>query len=141
MQRDNTPMKKILFKLTCLFLFTSCVQSTYTPEFLTDDTIRLEVGKKTIFTYKAQSCQYAYNSSRLEFRSHTDNMSDYFLLKLHERPEKEGDEVLADYLEWTEHNGMNKTRKNLELQVVKIDGDRFWLWNAKHRIKMTIILP
>lgn len=40
-------MKKIVpIVLFCLCTVLSCTTHTYTPDFLTDDTIRLEVGKK-----------------------------------------------------------------------------------------------
>lgn len=135
-------MKRLAFILSLsLCLATSCNQNTYTPEFLLDDTIRLESGKECVFLYNPSSCQWAYNSQRLEFRAHTDNMSDYFIVKLNSRPEEESSTVIASYLEWTEPNGMNRIKRNLALEVVKLEGETIWLWNSASGLKLTILLP
>lgn len=132
-------MKKIVpIVLFCLCIMLSCTTHTYTPDFLTDDTIRLEVGKKRMFTYTPSECQYAYNLDRHEFRAHTDNMSDYFIVRLNETPTREAQEVMALSMEWTERNGMNKSKKNIVLQVVKLEDNTFWLWNSRDGIKVTV---
>lgn len=132
-------MKKIVpIVLFCLCTVLSCTNHTYTPDFLTDDTIRLEVGKKRMFTYTPSECQYAYNLDRHEFRAHTDNMSDYFIVRLNETPTREAQEVMALSMEWTERNGMNKSKKNIVLQVVKLEDNTFWLWNSRDGIKVTV---
>lgn len=135
-------MRKFLLTLLCALTLYSCQSSgTYTPEFLTDSTIRLEVGKKTNFIYSAENCQYAYNSNRCEFRAHTDNMSDYFLVKLKNRPQAEGEDIFTHYVEWTEPNGMNRRKENITLKAVKIQDDIIWLWDSKSGLKLTILLP
>lgn len=132
-------MKKIVpIVLFCLCTVLSCTTHTYTLDFLTDDTIRLEVGKKRMFTYTPSECQYAYNLDRHEFRAHTDNMSDYFIVRLNETPTREAQEVMALSMEWTERNGMNKSKKNIVLQVVKLEDNTFWLWNSRDGIKVTV---
>lgn len=132
-------MKKIVpIVLFCLCTVLSCTNHTYTPDFLTDDTIRLEVGKKRMFTYTPSECQYAYNLDRHEFRAHTDNMSDYFIVRLNETPTREAQEIMALNMEWTERNGMNKSKKNIVLQVVKLEDNTFWLWNSRDGIKVTV---
>lgn len=130
-------MKKILLMLGIL-LTASCAEPYYTPEFLTDDTIRLEIKDKPALAYTAKDCQYAYNLQRLEFRCHTDNMSDYFFIRLKSMPEKEGERVTAALLEWTTDKGMNRTRKNMEFEVVKMDGNTIWLWNNRESIKIAL---
>lgn len=124
-----------------LMLGTACNTNTFTPEFLTDDTPRMEIGKKQIFKYSPSTCQYAYNSGRCEFRAHTDNMSDYFLVRLDSTPTAEGEEVNASYLKWTEKNGTDKFKKNVTMQVVKLDGEHIWLWSSRENIKLSILLP
>lgn len=132
-------MKKIVpIVLFCLCTVLSCTTHTYIPDFLTDDTIRLEVGKKRMFTYTPSECQYAYNLDRHEFRAHTDNMSDYFIVRLNETPTREAQEIMALNMEWTERNGMNKSKKNIVLQVVKLEDNTFWLWNSRDGIKVTV---
>ena len=111
---------------------------TYTPEFLTDDTLRLAVGKEEIISYNPLTCQYAYNTERLEFRLHTDNMSDYFIVRLQAEPVEEDQIVTAGLIRWTSPTGADEVRKNIALQVVKLEGDVVWLWNSRESIKMTV---
>ncbi len=136
-------MKKIQFYILLLIgaLLCSCTENTFTPEFLTDNTIRMEIGKKNIFTYSSTKCQYAYNTARCEFRAHTDNMSDYFMLKLDRIPTAQGEEVNASYIEWIEKNGTDRLKKNVTLKVVQLEGDNIWLWSSKENIKLSILLP
>ena len=133
--------KGLIFFLFLLAALSACEPKTYTPEFLLDDTIRLESGKDCIFRFSPSLCQWAYNSQRLEFRAHTDTMSDYFMLKLNSRPEEEGSTVYASRIDWTEPNGMNRSKINLALQVVKLEGETIWLWDKASGLKMTIRMP
>ena len=133
-------MKKsiLLLLILCSSILVCCTDYTYTPEFLTDSTIRLEVGKKKIFTFTTSDCQYAYNTDRCEFRAHTDNMSDYFIFKLSSIPSYEGEVVQGIKVEWTERNGMNSIKKNIALQTVKLEDDTIWLWDSREGIKATL---
>lgn len=131
-------MKRYIALIFAAALMLSCTESRYTPEFLTDDTIRLEIGDKDIFTYSAIDCQYAYNIERAEFRSHTDNMSKYFKIDLEVVPGREGVVVRATRLEWTTEKGMNQVRKNMDLEVVKMEGPTIWLWNSRESIKIAL---
>ena len=117
----------------------ACVEhGTYTPEFLTDATLRMAVGKNDIITYNPLTCQYAWNSDNLEFRLHTDNMSDYFILRLQAEPTEEEQLVTAGLLRWTSPTGADEVRKNIVLEVVKIEDDVIWLWYSRESIKMTV---
>ena len=134
-------MKRISVILSSLLLLalSSCVEhGTYTPEFLTDATLRMAVGNTEIITYNPLSCQYAYNSDNLEFRLHTDNMSDYFIIRLQAEPTEEDQMVTAGLLRWTSPTGADEVRKNIVLQVVKMEGDVVWLWYSRESIKMTV---
>lgn len=133
-------MKRISVILVSLLLLAlSCVeQGTYTPEFLTDATLRMAVGNTEIITYNPLNCQYAYNSDNLEFRLHTDNMSDYFIIRLQSEPTEEDQMVTAGLLRWTSPTGADEVRKNIVLQVVKMEDDVVWLWYSRESIKMTV---
>lgn len=61
-------MKKIVpIVLFCLCTVLSCTTHTYTPDFLTDDTIRLEVGKKRMFTYTLVNANTPITSTDTSF--------------------------------------------------------------------------
>ncbi len=133
--------RSVLPAVLATLLLASCQRSTFTPEFLEDDTIRIEVGNDTPFAYQSATCQYAYNTGRCEFRAHTDNMSNYFLVKLDHRPTAVNEEVTANYIEWIERRGTDRIKKNVTLQVVKLEGDNIWLWSSRENIKLSILLP
>ena len=113
-------------------------QTVYTPEFLTDSTLRMEVGKQEILTYNPITCQTALNLHRCEFRMHTDNMSEYFIIRFSSMPSEEGESVTVESLVWTNPSGTDQTRKNITLEVVKREGDIAWLWNSRESIRMTV---
>ena len=113
-------------------------QTVYTPEFLTDSTLRMEVGKQEILTYNPITCQTALNLHRCEFRMHTDNMSEYFIIRFSSMPSEEGESVTVESLVWTNPSGTDQTRKNITLEVVKLEGDIAWLWNSRESIRMTV---
>ena len=139
---DGEGMKCIGYILVCLVLLlapTACVEpGTYTPEFLTDATLRMAVGKTEIITYNPLTCQYAYNADNLEFRLHTDNMSDYFIVRLQAEPTEEDQMITAGLVRWTSPTGADEVRKNIVLQVVKMEGDVVWLWYSRESLKMTV---
>ena len=113
-------------------------QTVYTPEFLTDSTLRMEVGKQEILTYNPITCQTALNLHRCEFRMHTDNMSEYFIIRFSSMPSEEGESVTVESLVWTNPSGTDQTRKNITLEVVKLEGDIAGLWNSRESIRMTV---
>jgi len=132
-------LKSIIAVLSLAVVLSACEsKGTYTPEFLTDNTLRLAVGRTEVITYDPLTCQYAYNTSTLEFRLHTDNMSDYFIVRLQEEPTEEDQTVTAGLIRWTTPTGADEVRKNIALQVVKLEDDVIWLWNSRESIKMTV---
>ena len=133
--------KRVRTALSALFaLFAAACepQGIYTPEFLTDASLRTEVGKQQIFIFNTLSCQLACNVERKEFRMHTDTMSEYVLLTLSSLPSEEGEILTASQLIWTSPGGADETRKNIALEVVKLEGDIAWLWNSRESIRMTV---
>ncbi|MGM9791599.1 MAG: hypothetical protein ACI3Y4_04260 [Candidatus Cryptobacteroides sp.] len=132
-------MSYIVALFALLVLSAGCEpQTVYTPEFLTDSTLRMEVGKQEILTYNPITCQTALNLHRCEFRMHTDNMSEYVIIRFDSMPSEEGESVNASSLVWTSPSGADQTRKNITLEVVKLEGDTAWLWNSRESIRMTV---
>lgn len=129
---------KLISFLTILMLISACgPEGHYTPEFLQDATLRLAVGDDEVLRYDPYDYQYAYNHERLEFRLHTDNMSEYVLLTLEEEPTYENQVVTASSIRWTRDNGSDIIKKDIALEVVKVEGDVIWLWNSRENLKMT----
>lgn len=132
-------IKTIIAGLVLLCALPACIQEgTYTPEFLTDNTLRMAVGNIDVISFNPLNCQYAFNTDQFEFRLHTDNMSDYFIVRLQAEPTKEDQIITAGLLRWTSPTGADEVRKNIALQVVKMEDDVVWLWNSRESIKMTV---
>ena len=122
--------------LGCMLL-SSCTGSNGDPEFVNTYDCNLRVKGEVVFNYSPSTCQLAFNRERNEFRVHTDNMSDYYSLKLHSIPTAEGQRVKGDIV-WTNKSDV-LTRKDLAFQVKKADrAGRFWLWNRKEQIGVVI---
>lgn len=128
--------------LLSLFLLCACIgeRGYYTPEFLTDETLRMEDGKKEIIRFSPYSCQYAYNPERGEFRLYKDNLSSAFQVILDEIPTQEGQIVNASSLTWMGETSSRKQKKDIALEAVKLEGDVIWLWSSSENLKMTVRL-
>ncbi|MCR4859880.1 MAG: hypothetical protein K5910_04370 [Bacteroidales bacterium] len=121
--------------LAVLFL-TGCQDERMKNAFGENEGIRLMVGGNIPFTYEPNTCQLAFSRDRREFRAHTDNMSDFFVVTFSEVPSAPGQNVTADLVWTTERDVLS--RKNLTLEVVRIEGDQFWLWSDAGRIGLCI---
>lgn len=124
------------FCLTLLaWLCTACV---YEPDeaFTASDDIVLEMGGTRVFVYDEGLCQLAWDSAANEFRAHTDNMSDYFILTLSELPGSEGQRVSGRLFWATALTGGHKN--DITFKVVRLEGDVIWLWDARDRIGVSI---
>lgn len=122
--------------LLCTFLLCGCGETRKINAFIENDEIRLQVGSIVHFTYDPLTCQLSFNRGRKEFRAQTDNTSDFFAVTLSEIPCEYGQTVSAD-LVWTTPTDV-LTRKNLTLEVIRIEGEKIWLWSSSGRIGLSI---
>ena len=122
--------------LLALLCFAACSDLRVRGAFLEHPEVCLMVGSDLPFVYDPLNCQLAFSRDRKEFRAHTDNMSDFFVATLSDIPVAGGQRILAD-LVWTTSREV-LTRKNLTLEVVRIEGDQFWLWSNSGRIGLCI---
>lgn len=132
-------MKKYYFSLiaACLLLC-GCNDSRLIEAFSASDAIRLQVGGAEQFRYEPLTCQLAFSYDRKTFRALTDNASDFFVASFNNIPGEVGQIVTAN-LSWTTMTDI-VSRKNLSLEVIKIDGDKIWLWSKSGRIGLCITL-
>lgn len=129
-------MKRILtLVLAAVLCLCSCHDDIF-PAFVADDSIHLEVDGVLQLRYDETYCQLGFSRERRQFRMCTDSMSDYFAVQMSALPNSEGDLLQAD-LTWTTKRDVI-TRKNIALEVVKTEGDKFWLWNEQGRIALVI---
>jgi len=129
-------MKRI-FPIVIAIILCSCQQGgPYTEAFTANGTIRLEQKGEALCTYDPASYQLAFNREKGEFRVHTDNMSDYFILDLDQIPGEAGQQVTGTII-WTTETDIY-TKREITLETAKLEGDKIWLWNTKDRIGMVV---
>ena len=131
-------IRGILTLLAAFALLTSCDSSRERESFVESDEIRLQVGREVQFRYDPLKCQLSFNRERKEFRAQTDNVSDYYIATLSEIPVSEGQTLTADISWTTETDVLN--RKNLALEVVRIEGEKIWLWSDSGRIGLSVVV-
>ena len=118
-----------------LAAFTGCRREDMSQDFLEDNTLRMEIKGYTTFRYDPLRCQVGFNREKLEFRVHTDNMSDFFIVRLDEMPEGEN-QFLNGTVQWTTGDDLHS--KKTGFSVAKMDGDKVWLWSAQGRIAVVL---
>lgn len=123
----------LLFALLCC---SACSDQRMRSAFVEHPEVCLMVGGDLPFVYDPLTCQLAFSRDLKEFRAHTDNMSDFFVATLSDIPAMQGQRLAAD-LVWTTSREV-LTRKNLTLEVVRIEGEQFWLWSDSGRIGLVL---
>ncbi len=123
-------MAALLLTLHC------CTPEKYMRAFSQTEELLIQVGRDIPFRYDPLTCQMSYNRDNREFRAFTDNMSDFYIVKMESIPSYEGETLKAD-LVWTTETDI-LTRKNLTLEVIRTEGERFWLWSDSGRIGVSI---
>ena len=128
----SLPRPRILPLLLAVLLLSACADQRMRSAFSENEGVRLMVGRDIPFIYDPATCQLAFSRDLKEFRAHTDNMSDFFVATFVQLPDALGQRVLADLVWTTERDVL--TRKNLTLEVIRIEGDQFWLWSDTGKI-------
>ncbi len=129
-------MKRLPLILTVIFLVCGCNDDRLSSAFSARDDIRLQIGGVEQLCYDPLTWQMGFNQEKRQFRVHTDNMSDFFTLTLSRIPEKDG-ETITGNLVYTTHDNV-VTKNNITLEVIRLEGDRIWLWNHPGRIGLEV---
>ena len=122
--------------LLSLLALTGCQDERLRNAFCENEGVRLLVGGSIAFSYEPNTCQLAFSCDHREFRAYTDTMSDFFVAELSRVPTTLGQRLTAN-LTWTTEREV-LTRKNLTLEVVRLEGDMVWLWSDAGRIGLTV---
>ena len=122
--------------LLSLLALTGCQDERLRNAFCENEGVRLLVGGSIAFSYEPNSCQLAFSRDLREFRAYTDTMSDFFVASFSQVPAELGQRLTADLVWTTERDVL--TRKNLTLEVVRLEGDMVWLWSAAGRIGLVV---
>ena len=130
-------MRRLVFiLLLCVTVLTGCQDERQRAAFCENEGVRLLVGGSIAFSYEPNTCQLAFSRDLREFRAFTDTMSDFFLATFSQVPVDLGQRLTAN-LTWTTEREV-LTRKNLTLEVVRLEGDMVWLWSDAGRIGLTV---
>ncbi len=125
-----------LLLLTLLPLLAGCNDERLCSAFCEREHIRLQVGSSTVFAYEPNTCQLSFSRDRRTFRACNDAMSDFFVVEFSDIPAQLGQRLTANVTWTTEREVL--TRKNLTLEVARLEGDEFWLWSTAGRIGVTV---
>ena len=87
------------------------------------------------FLYDPLTCQISYNPDKYEFRVHSDNMSDFYMLRLDEMPGRVGQSVNG-VASWTTGDDLHS--KKTAFEALKFEGGRIWLWSSSSRIAVVV---
>ena len=131
-------MRRLAAFLAIAVLLCGCNDSRKRNAFVENNDIRLHIGSTIQFRYDPLTCQLAFSRDRREFRAQTDNTSDYYSIVLSEIPANIGQRVSGD-LTWTTETDI-LTRDDLDLEVLRIEGDQVWLWSSSGRTGVMIKL-
>ncbi|HIQ84561.1 MAG TPA: hypothetical protein IAC86_02040 [Candidatus Cryptobacteroides excrementigallinarum] len=131
-------MRRLAAFLAIAVLLCGCNDSRKRNAFVENNDIRLQIGSTIQFRYDPLTCQLAFSRDRREFRAQTDNTSDYYSIVLSEIPANIGQRVSGN-LTWTTETDI-LTRDDLDLEVLRIEGDQVWLWSSSGRTGVMIKL-
>lgn len=125
----------VLIALACAC---GCNQYDIDEILISRDEVSLTVKGEPVFLFEPDNCQVAYNNERNEYRAMTDDMSDYFVLKAHEKLSHIAQEFTAD-LTYTLPNRVKK-ESGLVFTIEKISNDDglVWLWCADKSIGLVV---
>jgi len=126
---------RVIF-LLCVLVLAGCQDERQRAAFCENEGVRLLVGGSIVFNYEPNTCQLAFSRDLREFRAFTDSMSDFFVAEFSQVPATEGQRLSANLIWTTEREVL--TRKNLTLEVVRLEGDMVWLWSNAGRIGLVV---
>lgn len=127
---------RILLVFSTLLMLAGCQDERQRAAFCENEGVRLLVGGSIAFSFEPNSCQLAFSRDLREFRAYTDTMSDFFVATFSQVPSQLEQRLTADLVWTTEREVL--TRKNLTLEVVRLEGDMVWLWSASGRIGLVV---
>jgi len=91
--------------------------------------IGLWVKGEQVFKYSDKLCQYSWNPETKQFTAFTDSVADWFSVSMDSEPYETDDKVTAA-ISWTTKSDI-KTRKDVELKVIRTEKQKIWLWSRK----------
>ncbi|MBP5636442.1 MAG: hypothetical protein J6X25_02855 [Bacteroidales bacterium] len=128
-------MRRLFSIVLMLVVLAGCQGGGMSDNFKLDSTLRMEIKGYITFMYNPLTCQLSYNPEEYEFRVHTDNMSDFYMLRLDELPNHVG-QVVNGTASWT--TGDDLHTKKTTFEAIKFEGGKIWFWSASSRIALVV---
>ena len=129
-------MKRLpVIALLSVCMLCACQKEGFDEAFLQSDALRLEIKGYTVFSYDPLSCQMGFSRDKAEFRVHSDNMSDFYILALSRIPAGVGEEIPGS-ITWTTSKDIHNKKTTFE--VMKLEGGRIWLWSSSNRTAVVV---
>lgn len=122
------------------FVMAGCVKDNLGEANLQASEISLSKDGKVLAEYNAAKWQTGYNKAHAEYRVHTDDMSQYFILQCSEEIDSEGQEIKADLNYFLNGNRVKAVGLDFVVQKIGKDG-MIWLWNASKKYGAVVYAP
>ena len=130
-------MRRLVYIFMIMFCLCGCNRFDVDEVLLTRDDISLTTKGLEVVSYDPATYQVGHNAAKNEFWVSDDDAANWFTLTCDERPDTEGQEVVAD-LSWTETD-TTKSRKGLRFTVMKTDPrGQVWLWCKEGAIGVVV---
>lgn len=129
-------MKRIMI-FVLLAAAAACSPYDIDEVLLQRDEISMTLKGEVQFSYDPATCQMSHNSTMNEYHIFDDKLSEWFIVRCHERPSNEGQELTAD-VTWTASSS-TRTMKGLTFRVEKVSGSgTIWMWCRQKSIGIVI---
>lgn len=133
----KTIWKIILFTLALLIC--GCCPAKFEDVYTGSDTPSLTVRGESQLKFDPMYMQQSFSRSRGEFRVGTDNMSEYFVLKVSQIPSEENQNLTAD-VKWTSGESIKELHRR-KFTVKKMEAGTIWLWCSQDNILAVVRIP
>ena len=145
-RHKNCRVSAFVFVWVCAIFPAVCLISACRHESGTGPTREMFLERQTpglvlnagyAFEYEVQSCQKVVNDIRKTIRFQTDDQESYVNMVFDNWPAREGDRVGVK-LDYSVSQRFKKM--DLEMEVLKKEGENSWLWNDSSKTGLIIFL-
>ena len=130
-------MRRLIFIIGIAFLLAGCSRYDIVEVLLERDEISFTIKGEPQFVYDPATSQFSHNKATNVYRMFDDKLSDWVTVQCSERPDTEGQNVIAD-ISWTASSS-TRYERNLRFVVHKTSANgEVWMWNKSKSIGIVI---
>lgn len=127
----------ILLFIVAAGLLTSCDPNRVNDNFLKNYDVHLKMDGNIVIRFDPLLHQQGFNRQDARFQVSNDDFSQYYCINLSTVPTSTGQQVKADIF-WYSTDGTQKSKNNVTLEAVKLEGDKIWLWNRQEGVEALV---